>query len=149
MFFLFFLCSSLLLATFCPLQIMEGVWALTPTLSEMKDEITALICAYFAFFWFTQAKIIHFTPRFRLIIHLLLKGFWKVKHVQGFCTVTRHRPHLQTVFSINHLAYKVSENGDAPFEKLGATLLKNHFGLKSDFSFCWYSTLLFGESFQL
>lgn len=33
-----------------PLQIVERGWALTPTLVEMKEEITALICAYFAFF---------------------------------------------------------------------------------------------------
>lgn len=49
---------------FWPLQIMESASALTPSLFEMKEEITVLICAYFAFFWNTQLEIIPFTPCF-------------------------------------------------------------------------------------
>lgn len=45
-----FLFLLLFRSIFCPLQIMERVCALTPTLFETKEEITALICAYFAFF---------------------------------------------------------------------------------------------------
>lgn len=57
----FFDFSLFFRAPFCPLQI---VWALTLTLIEMKEEITVLICAYFAFFWISPPKIIHCTPGF-------------------------------------------------------------------------------------
>ena len=49
---------------FCPLQIMGRVGALTPVLFEIVEEITALICAYFALFWIAHPEMIFFSPHF-------------------------------------------------------------------------------------
>lgn len=54
---------------FCPLEITESAWSLTPVLFEMEKEMTLSICAYFPLLWITHAKFTLFTPHFSLIIH--------------------------------------------------------------------------------
>lgn len=49
--------SQFFSSCFCPFQIKEKVLALTPTLSEMKEEITVLICAYFGSFETSSLKL--------------------------------------------------------------------------------------------
>lgn len=91
---------------FCPLQIMERVWALTPTLSEMKEENYCANMRIFCILLNYPAWNYTLHPTFCLIIHLLVKRFWKV-----ICP-RRLGLHLLTIFSMKRLVYKISENSE-------------------------------------